>query len=128
MLMVFLMVARRSRNGRYLLALTAVAIKNAKGRDKPYKLSDRDGLYLLVTPSGGRYWRMNYGHLGKQKTLAFGVWPDTGLADARAQGAGAGRRPRRADQAGAHRRDGGGVQQLQAGCRRVAGEGREGRP
>lgn len=48
-------------------------------------LGDRDGLYLLVTPTGGRYWRMNYRYLGKQKTLTFGVWPDTGLADARAE-------------------------------------------
>lgn len=67
------------------MALSVVAIKAAKGRDKPYKLSDLDGLYLLVTPAGGRYWRMNYRHLGKQKTLAFGVWPDTGLAEARAE-------------------------------------------
>ncbi|WP_436286774.1 Arm DNA-binding domain-containing protein [Sphingomonas trueperi] len=41
-------------------------------------------LYLLVTPSGGRCWRMNYRHYGKRKTLAFGVWPDTGLAEAHA--------------------------------------------
>ncbi len=67
------------------MGLTAVAIKNAKGRDKPYKLTDSDGLYLLVSPGGSRCWRMNYRHLGKQKTLAFGVWPDTGLADAREQ-------------------------------------------
>jgi integrase len=67
------------------MALSVVAIKAAKGRDKPYKLTDGDGLYLLVTPAGGRYWRMNYRHLGKQKTLAFGVWPDTGLAEAREQ-------------------------------------------
>lgn len=67
------------------MALTAVAIKNAKGRARPYKLTDSDGLFLLVTPKGGRYWRMNYRHLGKQKTLAFGVWPDTGLAEAREQ-------------------------------------------
>ncbi len=65
------------------MALTAIAIKNAKNRAKPYKLADSDGLYLLVTPSGGRCWRMNYRHLGKQKTLAFGTWPDTSLADAR---------------------------------------------
>jgi hypothetical protein len=38
-----------------------------------------------VTPIGGRYWRMNYRYLGKQKILAFGVWPGTGLADARAE-------------------------------------------
>ena len=67
------------------MALTAVAIKAAKGREKPYKLTDSDGLFLFVTPNGGRYWRMNYRHLGKQKTLAFGVYPHTGLADAREQ-------------------------------------------
>ena len=67
------------------MALTAVAIKNAKSRTKPYKLADSGGLYLLVTPAGARCWRMNYRHLGKQKTLAFGVWPDTGLARAREQ-------------------------------------------
>lgn len=67
------------------MALTAVAIKAAKGREKPYKLTDGDGLYVAVMPNGSRYWRMNYRFLGKQKTLSFGVWPDTGLADARAQ-------------------------------------------
>lgn len=67
------------------MGLTAVAIKAAKGRAKPYKLTDGDGLFLYVTPNGGRYWRMNYRHLGKQKTLAFGVYPDTGLVDAREQ-------------------------------------------
>jgi len=63
----------------------SAAIKAAKGRGNPYKLTDSDGLYLLMTPAGGRYWRMNYRHLGKQKTLSFGVWPDTGLAEARAE-------------------------------------------
>jgi len=67
------------------MALSVVAIKAARSRDKAYKLSDSDGLYLLVTPAGGRYWRMNYRHLGKQKTLAFGVWPETGRAEARAE-------------------------------------------
>lgn len=38
------------------MGLTAVAIKAAKGRGKPYKVSDSGGLYLLVTPSGQRYW------------------------------------------------------------------------
>ncbi|SFG42045.1 protein of unknown function [Novosphingobium sp. CF614] len=70
---------------RLRAGLTAVAIKNAKGRAKPYKLTDGDGLFLYVTPNGGRYWRMNYRHLGKQKTLAFGVYPDTSLAEAREQ-------------------------------------------
>lgn len=38
-----------------------------------------------MTPSDSRYWRMNYRHLGKQKMLAFGVWPETGLAEAHAE-------------------------------------------
>ncbi|VAV90599.1 Integrase [hydrothermal vent metagenome] len=63
--------------------LTAIAVKAAKGKAKPYKLSDSEGLYLFVHPNGRRYWRMNYRHLGKQKTLAFGIWPDVSLADAR---------------------------------------------
>lgn len=67
------------------MGLTAVAIKAAKGRDKQYKMSDSGGLYLLVTPSGRRYWRMNYRFLGKGKTLAFGIWPDLDLAGARAK-------------------------------------------
>jgi hypothetical protein len=49
------------------MGLTAVAIKAAKARDKQYKLTDSGGLHLLVLPSGARYWRMNYRHLGNQK-------------------------------------------------------------
>src|SRR3546814_11650011 len=64
--------------------LTAVAIKAAKGRDRPYQLGDSGGLYLLVNPSGRRRWRMNYRFLGTQKTLSFGTWPDVGLAGATA--------------------------------------------
>lgn len=67
------------------MALSVVAIKAAENRGKAYEISDLDGLYLLVSPAGGRYWRMNYRHLGKQKTLAFGVWPDTRLAEARSK-------------------------------------------
>lgn len=65
------------------MPLTAVAVTHAKGRAKPYKLTDERGLYLLVTPKGQRYWRFNYRFGGKAKTLAFGVFPDVGLADAR---------------------------------------------
>ena len=65
--------------------LSALAVKAAKGRAKQYKLADSGGLYLLVKPSGQRYWRMNYRHLGAFKTLAFGVWPDVDLATARAK-------------------------------------------
>lgn len=65
------------------MSLTAVAVTHAKGRAKPYKLADERGLYLLVMPKGQRYWRFNYRFEGKAKTLAFGVYPDVGLADAR---------------------------------------------
>ena len=59
--------------------------KRPRPAPSPYKLADSDGLYLLVAPSGAGCWRMSHHHLGKRKTLAFGAWPDTGLADAREQ-------------------------------------------
>jgi hypothetical protein len=49
--------------------LTANAVKNAKPKEKPYKLSDRDGLYLLIKPTGVRYWRMNYRFDGQQRQI-----------------------------------------------------------
>jgi integrase len=65
------------------MALTATAVNAAKPKPKPYKLTDGLGLYLLVTPTGGRLWRMNYRFASKQKTLAFGNFPDLSLAKAR---------------------------------------------
>jgi integrase len=65
--------------------LTATSVHHAKGREKPYKLTDSAGLVLLVNPDGRRYWRFNYRYRDKQKTMAFGVYPDVGLADARAK-------------------------------------------
>jgi integrase len=65
------------------MPLSAVAVSNAKPREKPYKLSDDRGLFLLVTPKGHRYWRFKYRFDGKEKILAFGVYPDVSLADAR---------------------------------------------
>ena len=65
------------------MPLSAVAVNHAKPREKPYKLTDGRGLYLLVTAKGQRYWRFNYRFAGKAKTLAFGVYPDVTLADAR---------------------------------------------
>jgi integrase len=63
--------------------LTAASVARAKPKDKPYKLSDRDGLYLLVKPSGTRYWRMNYRFHDFQRTITFGRYPEVLLADAR---------------------------------------------
>lgn len=65
------------------MALSATAVSHAKGKEKSYKLADTAGLYLLVNPQGHRYWRFNYRFEGKFKTLAFGVFPDVSLADAR---------------------------------------------
>jgi len=63
--------------------LTATAVKRAKPNAKPYSLVDGGGLYLLVKPNGSKCWRYNYRFLGKQKTLAIGVYPDISLAEAR---------------------------------------------
>jgi hypothetical protein len=65
------------------MALTDVAIRNAKPRSKPYKLGDSLGLFLLITPGGGKLWRVKYRIYGKEKALAVGAYPQVGLADAR---------------------------------------------
>ncbi|EDR3942854.1 tyrosine-type recombinase/integrase [Salmonella enterica] len=65
------------------MKLTARQISTAKPTDKPYKLSDGGGLYLLVNPNGSRYWRMKYRYAGKEKLLSIGVYPDVTLAEAR---------------------------------------------
>jgi integrase len=63
------------------MKLTATAVKNAK----PGRHSDGEGMYLLVTEAGQKYWRFDYRFLGKYKTLALGVFPDTTLAMARSK-------------------------------------------
>lgn len=63
--------------------LNAAWIARAGPKDKAYKLSDRDGLYLFVKTSGSRYWQMNYRFHGSQRTIAFGRYPELSLADAR---------------------------------------------
>ncbi|RYG59038.1 MAG: DUF4102 domain-containing protein [Alphaproteobacteria bacterium] len=65
------------------MALTELQCKSAKPKDKAYRLFDRDGLYLEVAPNGGKYFRMKYRVDGKEKRLAFGVYPDVSLKDAR---------------------------------------------
>ena len=65
------------------MALTDVAIKNAKRRDKPYKMGDTLGLFLLVQPTGGKLWRLKYRVDGKEKKLGLGTYPEVSLSDAR---------------------------------------------
>jgi Arm DNA-binding domain len=63
--------------------LTDTRVRNAKSTQRAIKLSDAGGLYLLIQPHGSKLWRMAYRFVGKQKTLAFGVYPTVGLQDAR---------------------------------------------
>ena len=65
------------------MKLTARQVDTSRPKDKPYKLSDGGGLYLLVNPNGSRYWRLKYRIGGKEKLLALGVYPDITLAEAR---------------------------------------------
>jgi integrase len=65
------------------MALTDTGIRKARPQCKPYKLSDGAGLYVWITPSGGRKWRASYRHDGKQKTMTFGGYPEVSLALAR---------------------------------------------
>lgn len=65
------------------MPLTDTAIRNAKPGDKPYKLADGGGLYLLVNPTGSRLWRLKYRIEGKEKLLAIGPYPEVSLAKAR---------------------------------------------
>lgn len=63
--------------------LTDIQIKKAKPADKAYKLSDSGGLFLHVSTTGNRSWRMKYRFAGKEKLLTFGSYPDIALRDAR---------------------------------------------
>jgi hypothetical protein len=71
------------QSGGKIMALTELQVKNAKPTVKQYKLSDGGGLFMLVHSNGGRYWRLAYRFGGKEKRLAFGVYPDVSLAQAR---------------------------------------------
>jgi integrase len=65
------------------MTLTISEIKNAKPGPKPYKLADSKGLFLLVTPTGGKSWRYKYRFGAKERLLTLGLYPDLGLAAAR---------------------------------------------
>jgi len=63
--------------------LSEKQVNAAKGKEKPYKLADGGGLFLLVKPDGARYWRMSYRFEGIEKLLAFGKYPEVSLLEAR---------------------------------------------
>ncbi|SAE88123.1 phage integrase family site-specific recombinase [Enterobacter hormaechei] len=65
------------------MALSDVKVRSAKPEEKAYKLTDGEGMVLLVHPNGSKYWRLRYRFGGKEKMLALGKYPEVSLADAR---------------------------------------------
>lgn len=59
--------------------------RDGKVTGRPYKIGDAHGLYLLVSPTGGKWWRFRYRFFGKQNTVSCGVYPDVSLQQARKQ-------------------------------------------
>ena len=65
------------------MALTDTAVRNSKPSEKAQRLFDGGGLYLEVSPSGGKWWRLKYRFAGREKRLSLGTYPDVSLKDAR---------------------------------------------
>ena len=65
------------------MALTDTTVRNAKPKEKPYKLGDSGGLFVIVRPNGAKWWRLKYRFAGKEKSLSVGTYPDVGLKAAR---------------------------------------------
>ena len=65
------------------MALTDTAIKKAKTKEKPYKLSDEKGLFISIQPRSGKWWRFKYRFDGKEKLLSLGTYPEVSLKKAR---------------------------------------------
>jgi integrase len=63
--------------------LSEIKVRTAKPKEKPYKLSDVDGLFLFVSRGGGKWWRFKYRFEGKEKLLSLGTYPEISLVDAR---------------------------------------------
>lgn len=63
--------------------LTSTAVSKLKPQQKLYRVFDGRGLYLEIMPNGSKYWRFKYRFLGRERRMAFGVFPDVGLAEAR---------------------------------------------
>jgi len=74
---------RRKVVPKRIVPLSDVKVRNAKPREKDYKLADGGGLYLLVTKTSSKLWRFKYGYGGKEKLLALGIYPIISLIEAR---------------------------------------------
>lgn len=67
------------------MALSNTKIESSHPNDKPFKLADEKGLFLLVNPNGSKYWRLRYRFNGKEKSLSIGIYPAVTLKEARAK-------------------------------------------
>lgn len=65
------------------MSLTDIKCKNAKPKEKPYKLADAGGLYIEIMPNGSKYWRLKYRYNAKERRLALGVYPLVTISEAR---------------------------------------------
>lgn len=65
------------------MPLSAITVQSAKAKEKSYKLSDSGGLYIEISPNGGKWWRYKYRYEGKEKRISLGTFPDVSLAKAR---------------------------------------------
>ena len=65
------------------MPLTNLKVDKAKPKEKQYKLADERGMYLLIHPKGGKWWRLDYRYQGKRKTLSLGIYPDVSIKVAR---------------------------------------------
>ncbi len=63
--------------------LTDTAFRNAAPREKPYKLTDGLGLFMLINPNGSKWWRIKYRIAGKEQLLSLGTYPEVGLKEVR---------------------------------------------
>ncbi|MBI5785186.1 MAG: tyrosine-type recombinase/integrase [Rhodocyclales bacterium] len=86
------------------MPLTDTQIRKTKPGDKPVKMTDGNGLYLLLSPAGGKLWRLDYRFGGKRKTLALGAYPSVPLAKARADAGKAREKIAAGDDPGAERK------------------------
>ncbi len=60
------------------MSLTSTAIRNTRAAERPVKLFDGGGLFLLLSPAGGKWWRLKYRVGGKEKLMSLGSYPDVG--------------------------------------------------
>jgi len=68
---------------RQVVPLTDMKVRNLHAAEKPFSAFDGGGLFLLVQPNGGKWWRFKYNIAGKTKTISFGTYPEIGLKEAR---------------------------------------------